>query len=147
MTRVVDGDTLDVTDGAASETVRILGIDTPERGDCGFDAAATYLSGPLGHVEQVTLSAAGPGKDDRDRYGRILRYVDAGGVDVGLALITQGLAIARYDSRDGYGAHPREGGYVVADQAMPPAGCPAAGEPVSRRRPRGVRPPTWPRRF
>ena len=109
MTRVVDGDTLDVTRGVASERVRILGIDTPERGDCGFDTAASYLSGLVGRVEQVSLSTAGPGKDEQDSYGRILRYVDAGGVDVGLALITPGYAIARYDSRDGYGAHPREG--------------------------------------
>lgn len=127
VTRVVDGDTLEVTGAAASETVRILGIDTPERGECGFTPAATRLSGILGRAAAVTLSTAGSGKDDRDRYDRILRYVDAGGVDVGLALIQQGLAIARYDSRDGYGAHPRERAYVAADEAAPAAGCPAAG--------------------
>ena len=126
--RVVDGDTLDVNDGAASETVRILGIDTPERGECGFAAAAEYLVGLLGPVDEVMLSAAGSGKDDQDGYGRILGYVDAGGVDVGLALITQGLAIARYDSRDGYGAHPRQGAYVAADEATPAAECPPPGE-------------------
>ena len=35
--------------------------------------------------------------------------------EAGLRLIEQGLAIARYDSRDGYGRHPREDRYVRAD--------------------------------
>ena len=126
VTDVVDGDTLDVEGGVASESVRILGIDTPERGECGFAAAAAQLSGLIGDVETVTLSAAGSDKDDQDHYGRILRYVDAGGVDVGLALIQEGYAIARYDSRDGYGAHPRERAYVEADEATPTTGCPTA---------------------
>ncbi|MBW3619999.1 MAG: hypothetical protein KY461_07125, partial [Actinobacteria bacterium] len=40
VTYVVDGDTLDVrsSDGVV-ERVRIIGIDTPERGDCGFGDA------------------------------------------------------------------------------------------------------------
>jgi endonuclease YncB( thermonuclease family) len=128
VTRVVDGDTLDVTNDQTSETVRILGIDTPERGDCGYASAAAYLR-RLVTNKAVTLTAAGPGKDDRDRYRRLLRYVEVGGVDAGLALINQGLAIARYDSRDGYGAHPREGAYVSRDEAVPPKDCPA-GEPT-----------------
>ena len=49
-----------------------------------------------------------------------------------------GRAIARYDSRDGYGRHPREDTYVAADAASPnanvcssPAPPPAAPAPVS----------------
>ena len=126
VTRIIDGDTLEVvvTDGAI-ETVRIIGIDTPERGECGFSEASDGLARlVLGH--EVTLS---PGaQDDRDRYGRILRYVDILGVDAGLELIRGGFAIARYDSRDGYGRHPREDLYVSADAASLPicAGQPAA---------------------
>ena len=63
----------------------------------------------------VVLTAA-PGKDNKDKYDRLLRYVDLpDGTDSGLTLIQQGHAIARYDSRDGYGAHPREESYIAAD--------------------------------
>jgi endonuclease YncB( thermonuclease family) len=120
---VVDGDTIDVraADGT-EERVRIVGIDTPERGECGFGEASSAMS-RLVLGEQVDLVAGA--RDDRDRYGRILRYVDVGGVDAGLSLIQQGLAIARYDSRDGYGRHDREAAYVAADQATD-AVCAAA---------------------
>ena len=69
--------------------------------------------------------------EDRDRYGRLLRYVNVGDVDAGLRLIKNGLAIARYDSRDGYGYHQREPVYIAADKAKanikctPPAPAPA----------------------
>lgn len=115
---VVDGDTLDVT---GVGRVRLIGIDTPERGECGFEVATQALSEQvLGR--QVTLLAGA--QDDADRYGRLLRYVIVGGVDVGLAQLEQGLAVARYDSRDGYGAHDRQSEYVAADAAAPAlAGC------------------------
>ncbi|MET0908517.1 MAG: excalibur calcium-binding domain-containing protein, partial [Ilumatobacteraceae bacterium] len=35
----------------------------------------------------------------------------------------QGWAIARYDSRDGYGRHAREASYVAADAASPAGAC------------------------
>ena len=47
-------------------------------------------------------------------------------------MIQEGLAVARYDSRDGYGTHPREAAYVAADAASPdrcPQPGPATGEP------------------
>jgi endonuclease YncB( thermonuclease family) len=134
---VIDGDTVDLSDG---ERVRLIGIDTPEQGQPGYAAAAAAMSAMvLGH--QVVLS---PGaQQDRDRYGRLLRYVDVDGQDVGLAMIAQGWAVARYDSRDGYGHHPREEAYVAADQASapafaaapPPPPAPAAGGATDQRFP------------
>jgi hypothetical protein len=50
-------------------------------------------------------------------------------VDVGLALLERGYAISRYDSRDGYGAHPRERAYVATDEAVAVRGC-RAPEPI-----------------
>ena len=117
VTHVVDGDTVDV---AGVGRIRVIGIDTPERGECGYDSA-TYAMSALVLGQEVTLV---PGAvDDADRYGRLLRYVDVGPVDAGLRLIEDGWAIARYDSRDGYGRHAREDAYVAADLASPDLGC------------------------
>ncbi|HEX6148716.1 thermonuclease family protein [Nocardioides sp.] len=112
---VIDGDTVDLGNG---ERVRLVGIDTPERGECGYEKAADALS-ELVLGRQVVLA---PSDEDRDQYDRLLRYVDVGGVDAGLTLVRHGLAIARYDSRDGYGFHPREPKYVAADRGSKPVG-------------------------
>ena len=130
MTRIVDGDTLELGNG---ETVRLVGIDTPEVGVCGFEEAGARLA-ELVLGRRVTLAES---DEDRDGYGRLLRYVDAAGRDAGLALVQEGLAIARYDSRDGYGFHPREPRYVDADRhsargpRCQPAPVPLAGNPGS----------------
>lgn len=123
---VVDGDTVDVTRGGAEETVRIVGIDTPERGECGYDQATVALGDLIGGME---VELTGPGDEDRDAYGRLLRYVDRGEVDAGYEQISAGMAIARYDSRDGYGWHPREDRYIAADEATGPGYACAAQEP------------------
>lgn len=115
VTRLVDGDTIDVRSASGEdERVRIIGIDTPERGECGFSEATDALAAVIGE-SKVTLVEGGV--DDRDRYDRILRYVDVDGVDAGLELIKQGWAISRYDSRDGYGRHLRQDDYIAADEA------------------------------
>lgn len=122
VTHVVDGDTVDVANG---ETVRLVGIDTPEVGECGYERAKVALV-RLVEGKRVRLVRS---DEDRDVYGRLLRYVDIGEVDAGLRLIRSGLAIARYDSRDGYGRHPREATYVAADRANPDLGCAPASKP------------------
>ena len=117
VTRIVDGDTLELGNG---QTVRLVGIDTPEVGECGFEAASDALAGlVLGRQVRLTIS-----DEDTDQYGRLLRYVDVGTTDAGLRLVKRGLASARYDSRDGYGYHPRERHYVAADAASDDVGCP-----------------------
>lgn len=119
VTGIVDGDTIDVSGG---QRVRLIGIDTPEVGECGFGAAASELRRLVGGRSIVLVPGA---RDDRDRYGRLLRYVEVDGIDANLALIRAGLAIARYDSRDGYGRHAREAEYVSVDRDSPSRnGCP-----------------------
>jgi micrococcal nuclease len=114
---VVDGDTVHVRRGDGTrERVRVIGIDTPERGECGF-VASTAAVRDLVLGREVTLVAGA--RDDRDRYDRLLRYLDVDGVDVGHELLTAGFAVARYDSRDGHGRHPREDRYVATDAATP----------------------------
>lgn len=127
--RVVDGDTVELGNG---ETVRLAGIDAPESGVCGHDQATERLVS-LVEGRRVTL---GESDEDRDRYGRLLRYVDLGSADAGLELIESGLAIARYDSRDGYGEHPREAVYVNADRRSADIECaPPPTTPTQDQRP------------
>lgn len=117
VTKVVDGDTLWVVDSSGTkEKVRVIGIDTPESGECGFEDATLALENLIGQ-NQIELIAGAT--NDRDKYERLLRYVEVAGVDAGLKLLESGLAVAKYDSRDGYGAHPREDAYVAADEGSP----------------------------
>lgn len=109
---VIDGDTIDVTRDGRTETVRLVGIDSPEQGECGHEKATRHLRNLIGG-KQVTLVDAGT--DNRDRYDRLVRYVDFDDVDAGFEQIKAGMAIARYDSRDGYGAHSRGAEYISAD--------------------------------
>lgn len=124
VTAVVDGDTIEV-DG---RRVRLIGMDTPEVGACGYDEATAAMTALVGG-QPVTLTAV-EGRDDADRYGRLLRYVDVAGVDAGLREIELGLAVARYDGRDGYGAHPRQDLYVSADAAAADVSCPSPAPPA-----------------
>lgn len=117
VTHVVDGDTIDV-EGVGR--IRVIGIDTPERGACGYDSATMAMAALVADRSVVLTAGA---TSDADRYDRLLRYVDVDGKDAGLQLIEDGWAIARYDSRDGYGTHPREQQYVSADAASDDLGC------------------------
>ena len=98
--------------------VRIVGIDTPERGECGFDAAKAKFEELVGSNSFTLVS--GNTEDETDGYGRLLRYVEINGADVGLTLIEEGLALAAYDSFDTeakVGPHDRENEYRAADKA------------------------------
>jgi micrococcal nuclease len=87
---VIDGDTIDVRVGGAEERVRYYGIDTPERGDPCY-SEATARNAEL--VAQTVLLL--PDARDRDRFGRLLRYVfDANGASIDARLIGEGLARA-----------------------------------------------------
>ena len=114
-TWVVDGDTIQTSAG----TVRLIGVDTPERGECGHDEASQAIGRLVSRGDVVTLELP-PGQNDTDRYGRLIRYVTtSAGVDLGLMQLQAGNAIARYDSTDGYPRHPREAAYHAAQLARP----------------------------
>lgn len=129
VSRVIDGDTLELGTG---QDVRLVGIDTPETGQCGFDKATANLI-DLVEGRRVVLTRS---DEDADQYGRLLRYVNIGTTDAGLRLIKNGNAIARYDSRDGYGFHQREPTYIAADRASPGVRC-APPAPVPAPAPAG----------
>lgn len=88
---VVDGDTVEVELADGRETVRFVGINAPERGECLADEATRWLRDRIGgrEVELVV------DESDRDRYGRLLRHVEVDGTDVGAELVRAGLALAR----------------------------------------------------
>lgn len=93
--RVTDGDTLVVRlAGGREESVRLLGIDTPEvhpQMECG-GAEATTAMAALAPVGSKVVLVSDPTQGDRDRYDRLLRYVHRSGDDVGLAQVTSGRA-------------------------------------------------------
>ena len=110
VTFVIDGDTVEIGSGAH---VRLIGIDTPEREECGYREAAEALRTL---VEGRTVTLVNPRSvQDEDVHGRLLRYVDRSGEDAGYDLFRTGLAVARYDSRDGLDPHPREKRYHAMD--------------------------------
>lgn len=91
--RVVDGDTFVVRLGGTRRTVRMLGIDTPERGECMHDPATRRLRRTLPKGTRVVL-VSDPSQDLRDRYGRLLRYTKkvSNGQDVNRAQVWRGMA-------------------------------------------------------
>ena len=70
VTAVVDGDTVDVRQGELTDRVRVIGIDTPERGECGYEQATDVLAGHVLRQDVVLVPGA---RDDRDSYDRVLR--------------------------------------------------------------------------
>jgi micrococcal nuclease len=94
---IVDGDTIKVrlADGSR-ETVRLVGIDTPESRrpntpvECGAEQAGAALNRLLARREVVLVRD--PTQDARDRYGRTLAYVDVGSLDAGEQMVRGGWA-------------------------------------------------------
>lgn len=82
--RAVDGDTLVVRQSGTRERVRVLGINTPEvtgTPQCGGEAASRSAERWVAKNHIVTLrsDSAAP---NRDRYGRLLRYVEPSRLEV-----------------------------------------------------------------
>lgn len=76
---VLDGDTIKINLGGTVETIRMLGVDTPETHDprkavqCFGKAATDYSRGLM--VGKTVRLEADPADSDRDKYYRLLRYV------------------------------------------------------------------------
>jgi len=87
VSRVIDGDTIELVDG---RRVRYLGIDTPELGEF-YGAEASARNRELVEGKVVELQR---GKRDIDEFGRLLRYVYVNGVFVNAELVAQGYATA-----------------------------------------------------
>ena len=97
--RVVDGDTIHVMVGGRDETVRYIGVDTPESVKPGtpvecFAKRASAFNQRLVEGEKVRLVRDA---EARDRYGRLLAYVyrvrGKQKVFVNAALVRRGYAV------------------------------------------------------
>lgn len=87
---VGDGDTLRVTDGEQKTTIRVACIDAPERKQApyGEQSKARLLKlAPVG--SEIRIDAK-----DTDRYGRTVAEVFNGDLNLGLALVQEGQAVA-----------------------------------------------------
>ena len=78
VTRVVDGDTIDIRIAGREERVRLIGIDTPETRkpnspiECYGPEASAFTAALLPVGTQVRIERDTVGRDD---YGRLLGYV------------------------------------------------------------------------
>ena len=92
VTHIVDGDTLDVgldcCECIPSFRVRLLAIDTPERGECYYGEAKAAL-GAMADGQRVGLERDAT---ERDSFGRLLRHVYVGDLWVNGAMVAQGYA-------------------------------------------------------
>ena len=91
VTRAIDGDTLVSTDG----TIRLFGVDTPEKGQRCYSESANRLSGLAGSMIRVE---AGPRATGPYGWQLFYAYTDAGH-SIDALLIREGLG--RAWTRDG----------------------------------------------
>jgi len=96
VTRVIDGDTIEVDIDGTIYKVRYIGLDAPELDDkqaefCALAQEATRYNRQLVEGKTVRLE-----KDisETDKYERLLRYVYVGDTFVNAELVRQGLAWA-----------------------------------------------------
>lgn len=83
ITKIVDGDTIDTSFGR----VRLLGINTPEKNRAGYQEATNYLK----QLENKTVNLEKIG-ENKDQYGRLLRYVFYGDLFINKEILALGLA-------------------------------------------------------
>ncbi len=86
---VVDGDTIDVQlDNGVEDRVRLIGIDTPERGEEGFEEAKVYVEERLLHrIVWIETDV-----EQRGPFNRLLGYIWLDGEMINLELVEKGYA-------------------------------------------------------
>lgn len=125
VTEVIDGDTLTATDaeGGNLGRLRALGIDTPEMARHN-QPAECYAQDATDAAEQLLQDATlrishDPSQDTRDRYGRLLVYIDIGEADYAQTMLAKGNA-RLYSQETTLRRHAT---YVEAEKAARSAGA------------------------
>ena len=90
---ITDGDTLDVRadDGSVFE-VRIIGTNTPERGECFADEAARVLAALVPPGSRIGMTSD---VSDIDQFDRLLRYLWVGSMSINEETVRRGAALSR----------------------------------------------------
>ncbi|MEK6842779.1 MAG: thermonuclease family protein, partial [Nanoarchaeota archaeon] len=84
VSRIIDGDTII----GNNESIRLLGINTPERGEKYYSEAKEFLESLiLNKTVQLKF-----GKDKKDRYNRTLAYIFLGNKNINLEIVENGFA-------------------------------------------------------
>jgi len=140
VTRVIDGDTIEVDIAGTIYKVRYIGIDTPELDDkrpefCALAQEATRYNRQL--VERGTIRLE---KDvsETDRYGRLLRYIYEGDTFANAELVRQGLAWAKayppdtkyQDYLEEMEAEAKQAGRGIWALTLPPTSTPPTPAPT-----------------
>lgn len=90
VTRIIDGDTIDVELNGQTFRVRYIGVNTPERDEpCYSDATAANSALVSGQTVTLVRDVS-----ETDRYDRLLRYIYVGDTFVNESLVAQGYAEA-----------------------------------------------------
>ncbi|MEM3154727.1 MAG: thermonuclease family protein [Candidatus Woesearchaeota archaeon] len=92
---IIDGDTFVLNNG---DTIRLAGIDAPEKSDLHYDRAAYELQRRIAG-RQLVLEG-----NEEDRYGRKLKHVFAEGTNVNVELVKEGWARAYLHENSKYQA-------------------------------------------
>jgi endonuclease YncB( thermonuclease family) len=111
LVRVVDGDTIKIRVKDKTEPVRLLRINTPERGVAGYEQATQALRELL-ITPKVEIVFEKPQSEQRDRYDRILAYVFVKAKNVNVEMVRGGWS--RFWTR--YGEGRFSSSFVLAQQ-------------------------------
>ena len=95
VTNVIDGDTVVISGG---ERVRLLGIDAPEKGEFFYENSKKRLESLI-EKKQVMLEKEA---EEKDRYGRLLRYIFLDEANINLQLVGEGLANCYFYEKSRY---------------------------------------------
>ena len=89
LVKVIDGDTIKVIVGDTEQSVRLIGLNAPESDDCRGDWSRSELEKLL--AEQTILLESDLTQGEKDKYGRLLRYIHTGrGLNVNEKIIEIG---------------------------------------------------------
>jgi len=85
VTRIIDGDTIEIETG---ERVRLICMDTPERGEPGYTEAAQYLQSLILNKEVKMVKDI----SEVGKYGRLVRYIYLDDLFVNEKMVLEGYA-------------------------------------------------------
>lgn len=133
VTRVTDGDTIKIQNQDTKLTIRLVGIDAPEKSKRKHEPGQPHSRKSTKHLSGLVLNKSVTIKDyGKDRYGRTLGVVFMDGVNVNLEMVKAGLAevyrgrnvkgldLAPYWKAEEEARRAKRGMWVMGDQYVSP---------------------------